>query len=75
MNSEAATIIEKFHGARPLAAALSGVLGRRVSPSTVYRWTYPVEKGGTGGVIPTAKRRVLSQAARLHGILLDEVPR
>ena len=24
----------------------------RIAATTVYRWTYPVERGGTGGVIP-----------------------
>lgn len=71
MESEAHDIIEQFGGARPLAAALSAVTGRAVAPSTIYRWTYPVGKNdGTGGVIPTAKRRLLKRAARMHGLVL-----
>ena len=42
----AAAIIEKCGG----HAAVAGWLGLDIS--RVYRWTYPKERGGTGGLIP-----------------------
>lgn len=37
----------------------------------VYRWTYPKKKGGTGGVIPTARQDKLLQKAKARGISLE----
>jgi hypothetical protein len=42
----------------------------QVDPSTPHRWTYPREKGGTGGHIPVKHRRALLQYARENGIEL-----
>lgn len=36
--------------------------------SRVYRWTYPKEKGGTNGRIPTKHQQKLLDAARAEGI-------
>ena len=39
-------------------------------PSCVYRWSYPKDKGGTGGVIPRRALAALSNEARNLGILM-----
>lgn len=36
--------------------------------SRVYRWTYPIERGGTGGLIPTRRQTTLLEQARARGI-------
>ena len=69
--SSAWRVIEKFGGVRRLCEALNDVGEYSWNPSSVYRWTYPREKGGTGGVIPTKALEILSRAARLHGIFLE----
>jgi len=32
--------------------------------SAVYRWTYPKEKGGTGGIVPVDAQHAIMAAAR-----------
>lgn len=59
MKSPAEFVIEKCGG----HAVVAEVLG--VDVSRVYRFTYPKERGGTGGVIP-AKHQVT---------LLSEMPK
>lgn len=61
----AKTIIDKCGG----ADAVSLVTG--ADRSRVYRWTYPVERGGTGGVIPTPRARKLLAWAPSQGIKLS----
>lgn len=63
-STQANRVIQKFGGARKLAAAL------KVDPTAVYKWTYPVAKQGTGGRIPTGKLESVLRAARREGILL-----
>lgn len=36
--------------------------------SQVYRWTYPKERGGTGGVVPTSSQHELLAKALAAGI-------
>lgn len=57
------------------AAAENGSLGRGIDAvaeivgrnrTNVYRWMIPTERGGTGGLIPTAARRKLHEHARQH---------
>jgi hypothetical protein len=67
--TQACRIIKKFGGAEALAEALSNV-GLERSKHNVYRWTYPREKGGTGGVIPTPSLPHVLLAARNEGILI-----
>lgn len=55
-------IIEKFGGAAKLAELL------QVDVSRVYRWTYPADRGGTGGLIPTKHQHRLIEIGRDHGI-------
>lgn len=69
--SQAVRVIEKFGGARRLAVILKTVDPENsLNPSSIYRWTYPREKGGTGGVIPTAALPLLIRAARMEGLFL-----
>ncbi|MGP9819229.1 hypothetical protein ACTZWW_04370 [Salinarimonas sp. NSM] len=42
-----------------------------VNVSRVYRWTYPVARGGTGGVIPARHQAKLLTTARERGIELE----
>jgi len=42
-----------------------------LEPPSVYRWTYPVERGGTGGYIPFLKARLVLRMARSMGIPLQ----
>lgn len=37
----------------------------------VYRWTYPPERGGTGGTIPAHHHARLMKAARDRGLSLE----
>lgn len=46
------------------------VTGKHIS--RIYRWTYPVERGGTGGVIPHADAIKILGHARTEGIALHE---
>jgi hypothetical protein len=64
-------VIEKFGGAQPCADAIG------VHVTSVHRWTYPVERGGTDGMIPRRReRQLLAAAARLQIALspLDFLP-
>jgi hypothetical protein len=58
----AANIIHKLGG----ATAVSLYLG--LSPSTVCRWTYPREIGGTAGLIPARWQHPLMAMARESGV-------
>lgn len=63
--TQAQAVIAKFGTACQLAKMLSAHLGRQISVSTVYRWTYRREDGGTGGLIPgSSLRNILAMAAR-----------
>ena len=61
----AARVIEKFGGPRDVARLIG------IDPSRVYRWTYPKERGGTGGRIPQGAWKPLLQAAELVGVELS----
>jgi hypothetical protein len=39
-----------------------------VTLTTVYRWTYPVEHGGTGGLVPSRHQIPLLVRARSEGV-------
>lgn len=67
--TQAERIFRKFGGARGLMRALKGI-GHEWNPSSIYRWNYPREKGGSGGLIPTAAWPALLQAARVEGVHL-----
>jgi len=54
----ARSIIERLGGVEVVAAAT----GR--NRTRVYRWMYPIERGGTGGVIPQREIPTLLELAR-----------
>lgn len=64
MPSPASLIIDKFGGPHALAALLG------LHPVSVYRWTYPVAKGGTNGLIPTRHQDRLLMLARRRKLAL-----
>lgn len=55
-------IIEKCGGAANVAA-ITGV-----HISRVHRWTYPKERGGTGGLIPAGHQQTIMNAAVRMGL-------
>ncbi|MBO9502043.1 hypothetical protein [Brevundimonas sp. A19_0] len=56
----AARLIARFG-----AAALAHWSGRHVS--RVYAWTWPLSKGGTGGLVPLRVRQSIREGARAEG--------
>lgn len=73
ITNQAERIIAKFGGARRLAKLMGQIdenEGRK--PASVYRWTYPRERGGTGGIIPAAALKTIMKLARIEGIVLSE---
>lgn len=67
--SQAESVIDKFGGARQLQEALAAA-GYPLNIVTIYRWTYPRDRKGCGGFIPTAAWPAILDAARLAGVLL-----
>lgn len=65
MLEPAKTVIEICGGAK----AVAEMVGR--SENRVRRWTYPKERGGTGGLIPSDMQPVLLMAARDRGLRPD----
>ncbi len=55
-------IIDKCGG----VAAVAEMVGVHIS--RVHRWTYPRERGGTDGLIPSQQQQPLLEAARQRGI-------
>lgn len=60
----ASRVIKKCGGHRVVAEWLS------VDVSQVFRWTYPKERGGTDGRIPSRHQEALLEAARAKEIRL-----
>lgn len=70
---QAQSLISKFGGPRELARVLKAASDDpkdHYNPSTIYRWLYPVEKGGTGGNIPGPALTAILKVARLAGVIL-----
>ena len=70
---QAQSLISKFGGPRELARtfkACSDDPNDHYSPSTIYRWLYPRENGGTGGEIPLPALKLILRCARLAGVML-----
>jgi len=68
--NSASRITRKFGSAYKLAAMLSAEAGRVIHVSTVRRWTYPQERGGTGGHIPYKFHELVWTAAKHNDITL-----
>lgn len=60
--SPASRVIAKAGGAAAVAAICA------MDVNSVYYWTYPKAKGGTGGIVPAAKAAVLLKWAAAEGI-------
>ncbi len=67
--SQADRVIEKFGGV-PRLLELLGKVGLKRNRSSVHRWRYSVEDGGTGGIIPSHDWRFVIKAAQIDGIIL-----
>lgn len=65
MSTPADTVISKCGGHQVIADWLS------IHVTNVYRWTYPKENGGTGGLVPTRHQSVLLQKARAENKPLE----
>ena len=65
-NMKAINVINKFGGAYQLAEAIG------VSHVSVYRWTYPPEKGGSGGWVPAHNIDNILKVAKEKGIDMSE---
>lgn len=69
--SQAERVIARFGNARRLARIMAAA-GEPRHYSQIYRWTYPKERGGCDGVVPSSAWRAIRAAARLDGVLLRE---
>lgn len=71
--TQADRILRKFGGPRRLAKLLKAIdPNTALNPSSIYRWRYPRDRGGTGGLIPTAAIPLIQKAAVVDGILLSQ---
>ena len=64
MHRIAERVIQKCGGPK----AVADMLGTSVQ--AIYNWTYPRDKGGTGGYIPAKRQLELMVVARQYGIVL-----
>lgn len=70
--TQAERIIDKFGGVMKLVRLLNQIDPENtITPSSVYRWNYPTNKYGTGGIIPIKHIPNILKAARLEGIFID----
>lgn len=69
--NQAERLIRRFGGAQRLVSILKAI-GHPMRPSAIYKWTYPKEKGGTGGIIPTRAWPLLMLAARYEGVVITQ---
>lgn len=61
---QATKIINKFGSPYKMAEYV------RISPATIYKWTWSRERGGTDGLIPARSMQEVIRGARIAGILL-----
>jgi len=59
-------VIRKLGGPRNVANMLG------MSTQAIYKWTWPSERGGTGGFIPAKRQIELMIAAKQRGIILTK---
>ncbi|VTZ49473.1 conserved hypothetical protein [Methylocella tundrae] len=64
MDSQARYVIDKCGGPKAVATMLG------IKLASVYKWTYPKERGGTNGLIPSTHQGELLNRARAAGIEL-----
>ena len=58
-------VIQKCGGAEETAKLLG------ITATSVHRWKYPKDRGGSGGIVPSDKAQLLLDAARKSGIELE----
>jgi len=66
MLNDANFIIQQFGGVKRLAKAINK------DPATIYRWTYPKSKQGTGGLVPSSALSSIIDAANVLNISLEQ---
>jgi len=66
MINDAHFIIRQFGGVKQLAKAINK------DPATIYRWTYPKNKNGTDGLIPSSALSRISEAAKRLNIPIEQ---
>lgn len=64
MSTAAEIVIRKCGGHQQVADLLG------IDVTSVYRWTYSKERGGTGGLVPTRHQSVLLEKAQRAGFEL-----
>lgn len=64
MYKQAQRIIDKFGGAARLAAAIEQDV------SSIYKWNYTKEEGGTDGLVPSSTMPKLLKAAEVLDVKL-----
>lgn len=67
--TQADRLIAKFGSVPNLAKALLAI-GQPKTPTTIYRWIYPKERGGTGGMVPPQAWDGIIKAAHYEGVQL-----
>lgn len=68
----AENILKKFGSMKLLKDSLDATMGDKApNLTTLYRWIYPREKGGTDGQIPTKNIPNIMLAARFAGVMLE----
>lgn len=65
MENIAQNIIDKCGGVRPISLWL------KITTKSVYCWTYPKSKGGSGGLVPSKYQSPLLQKAVESGVNLS----
>ena len=68
--SQAERVLAKFGGPNRLSRILKS-LGRPRNASVLFRWTYPLDKGGTGGYVPSSAWQDIFEAAKAEGVVLS----
>lgn len=66
MRQQARRVIDKFGSEYKLAKLIEA------APSTIYRWTYEIADGGTGGLIPLKWHDKILRIARVEGIIITK---
>jgi hypothetical protein len=69
--TQAQRIIDAFGGVPKLVEALAKY-GKPRDQMTIYRWTYPTESGGTGGLLPPAAMTDVLYVAKRAGVDLSD---
>jgi hypothetical protein len=69
--TQADRIIARFGNAYRLQEALRRA-GYHRSVAAIYKWTYPTERDGTDGMVPTRALQQIIRVARLEGVYLSD---